>query len=139
MGKKMHKLLLLALALVPMSSLAINKPTTLFMYGFAASFNDSTVYFTGIQKVDTAWTDSKTGFLYSRENYSYQLRDYMKKHGSAYPTCITVYAKKRKDIEKKYETLKKRYASKGQYTVKFIPDNEFLFRPIIPDESERKE
>ena len=34
-----------------------------YLFGFAASFADSTVYFTDIQKVDSAWIDTKTKFL----------------------------------------------------------------------------
>lgn len=79
---------------------AANKQTKLYIYGVVTSFNDSTIYFTDIMELDSAWVDSKTGFLYSRDNYSYQLRNYMRKNGVAYPTCITSYAKKRKDIEK---------------------------------------
>ena len=46
-----------------------------YMFGFAASFNDSTVYFTNVQTVDSAWMDTKTKFLLGRDNYSYQLRN----------------------------------------------------------------
>ena len=65
---------------------AANKQTKLYIYGVVTSFNDSTIYFTDIMELDSAWVDSKTGFLYSRDNYSYQLRNYMRKNGVAYPT-----------------------------------------------------
>ena len=45
----------LALAIVAISSLAAQakvEPTTAYMFGFASSFNDSTVYITSVQKVD---------------------------------------------------------------------------------------
>ena len=74
------KTLLLLLALMPTWACAINRPTSIFMFGFCTSFNDSTVYLTDIQQVDSAWIDTKTDFLYSRDNYSFQLRDYMKEH-----------------------------------------------------------
>jgi len=115
---------------------AANRQTKLYLYGIVTSFNDSTVYFTEIQETDSAWVDKKTGFLYSRDNYSYQLRDYMKRNGLEYPTCVTVYSRKRKDIEKKYTAIKKRYAGNKSYTVKYLTANEFLFRPITPDESQ---
>ena len=68
---------------------AANKRTKLYMYGVVTSFNDSTIYFTDIMEIDSVWVDSKTGFLYSRNNYSYQLRNYMRNKGVAYPTiCI---------------------------------------------------
>ena len=39
-----------------------------YLYGFAASFNDSTVYFTDIQELDSAVVD-RGGFLYGRDSY----------------------------------------------------------------------
>lgn len=121
---------------ISVSSQAANKPTRLFVYGFAASFNDSTVYITNIEQLDTAWVDVKTGFLYSRDNYSYQLRDYLKSKGVEHPTCITVYATTRKDAEKKYTSLKRRYTSKGAYVIRYITEDEFTYSPIVPDVSE---
>ena len=103
------------------------------MYGFAASFNDSIVYFTDIQTLDSATIASKSGFLYGRDNYSYQLRDYLKGHGCATPTCITTFSVKRKDIEKKYVSLKKKYAN-GKYIVKHVTPSEFAYTVISPDE-----
>lgn len=113
---------------------AANKRTKLYMYGVVTSFNDSTIYFTDIMETDSAWVDGKTEFLYGRENYSYQLRDYMKKNGVAYPTCVTSYAKKRQDIEKKYAKIKKRYLEKNVFNIKYITANEFKYTPIVPDE-----
>ena len=48
------------------------------MFGVATSFNDSTLYITEIQEISGAYIDSKTKFLVERDNYSYQLRDYLK-------------------------------------------------------------
>lgn len=129
------QLTIMALALTAMAH-ATNKCSRLYMYGLVTSFNDSTVYFTDIQVVDSAWVDKKTGFLYSRDNYSYQLRQYMKEHGVEHPTCVTSYAPKRKDVEKKYAAIKKKYTKKGGYTLKYITLSDFTFEPIKPDESE---
>lgn len=117
---------------------AINKQETLYLYGIATTFNDSTVYITEIQQMDDTWVDTKTGFLYSRDNYSYQLRDYLKKNGVAHPTCVTVFGKTRKDAEKKYIAIKKKYATKGQYDIKYITSHDFSYNAIIPDESEQQ-
>lgn len=129
----------MAAIFIPTVMSAVNKETKVFMYGVVTSFNDSTVYFTDIQMLDSAWVDSKTGFLYSRENYSYQLRDNMHKLGIAHPTCTTVFGKTRKDIEKKYFAMKKRYTSKGRYDVKYLTAGDFQFEAVVPDESERKD
>lgn len=130
------KLFVLILALIPAITQASNKQEKLYMYGFAASFNDSTVYFTDIMEVDSAWVDVKTNFLYSRENYSYQFRDFLKMRGVDYPTCVTTYAPTRKALEKKYFSMKKRYTNNGRYDIKYIAANEFAFTPIKPEANE---
>ena len=136
---KLRVYLAMAAMLIPALTFAVQKHTPGYICGFATSFNDSTVYFTDIQYMDSTYTDSKTGFLYSRDNYSYQLRGYMQKNGVVNPTCITFFCKKRKDVEKKYAALKKRYATKGRYDVKYLLASDFAFTPIIPDESEMKD
>lgn len=136
---KIRLYLAMTAMLLPSMMFAVQKNVPLYICGLATSFNDSTVYFTEIQKIDSAYVDNKTGFLYSRDSYSYQLREHIQRKGVAHPTCITVFAKKRKDIDKKYATLKKRYATKGRYDVKYISQEEFTYSPIIPDESEMKD
>ena len=136
---KLRVYLAMAAMLIPALTFAVQKHTPGYICGFATSFNDSTVYFTDIQYLVSTYTVSKTGFLYSRDNYSYQLRGHMQKNGVANPTCITFFSKKRKDVEKKYAALKKRYATKGRYDVKYLLASDFVFTPIIPDESEMKD
>lgn len=133
---QLKKYLLCAiLVLVSTSISAENRRQTAYVYGFAASFNDSTVYFTDIQQIDSAYIDSKSGFLYGRSNYSYQLRDYLNTLGEKTPTCITSFALNRKDAEKKFLQLRKRYIEGGNYSVKYLKGTEFKFYPIKPDPS----
>ena len=75
-----------------------------YLYGFAASFNDSTVYFTDIQEVDSAVID-RSGFLYGRDSYSYQLKDYLASIGFEHATCVTLWAATRDAVEKKFQKL----------------------------------
>ena len=79
------------------------------------------------------WINTKTKFLYSRENYSYQLRDHLRDNGMDAPTCVTVFSTNRKDIEKKYINLKRQ-----SYIVKYLTDENFQFRaiPFENDESQ---
>lgn len=116
--------------MVSLTAFGVNKPARVYMFGFAASFNDSTVCFTDIQEVDSAYIDSKTRFLYSRENYSYQLRDYLEEQGVNTPTCITVFAFSRKEIEKKYARLRRRYTDSGKYIVKEVSAPSFVYQAI---------
>lgn len=95
------------------------------------------MYITEIQQLDSAWVDTKTGFLYSRNNYSFQLRDHLKANGFATPTCVTYFAKTRKEIEKKYVAIKKRYATRGHYNVKYVTKHDFTYSCLVPDDSER--
>ena len=123
-------LLCAAIMLGSLNMSAANKPQTVYMYGFASSFNDSTVYFTEIIRVDSAYIDSKTKFLYGRNNYSYQLRDYLAKNGFDNATCITSFALNRKKAEKKYLSMRKRYLEGGHYTIKYLKNEDFVFLPI---------
>jgi len=109
-----------------------NQQGTVWMFGFAASFNDSTVYMTDIQMVDSAWTTNKNIMLTGRDNYSYQLRDYLKKQGVNTPTCVTTFALKYKDIQKKYLKMKRRYTKGGRYDVRFVETRDFSYTPIEP-------
>jgi len=129
-------LLLTASILMPSKAFAVNELTPVYMFGFVSTFNDSTVYITDIQLVDSAWIDSKTKFLYSRQNYSYQLRQYMQEQGVENATCTVFFSDKRKKIEKRFLKLRKRYTTKGNFIVKYIEGNSFKFNNIIPDTPE---
>lgn len=102
-----------------------------YIFGFSASFQDSIVYITEVQKLDSAWIDSKTKFLLSRENYSYQLKNYLNnKLNMAHRTCIVMFATKKKDIEKKYAKLKSKYDStknKNKYDIRVLNADMFKF------------
>ena len=80
----------------------------LYAFGFSASFNDSIVYFTDIQVIDSAWINDKTKFLISRDNYSYQLKNYFTSIGQEHRTCVISFALTRKEIEKKYKKMKEK-------------------------------
>lgn len=112
------------------------RPAKIFMFGFAASFNDSTVYLTDIQTVNAYLVNNRTKFLANREDYSYQLRNYLQSNGlEAYPTCITMFAENEKDATKKYLKLKERYEkSKKKYSIKSLKDSQFKYTPVEPDQ-----
>lgn len=141
---RLRRLILAALASVAMQPVFAGNINKVYMYGFGASFNDSTVYFTDIQEVDSAWID-KQGFLYSRDNYSYQLRDYLVMQGMEHATCVTTWSKTRKELEKKLLYMKKKYSfantkkkSKFHYLIKDITNTDFQFKGIFPDEETAK-
>lgn len=122
-------LTLFALLLSTVASAAL-RPKTIYVYGFAASFNDSTLYMTDIQQVDSAYLDTKTKFLYSRENYSSQLRDHLEKLGFKEATCVTSFATTKKKAQKKYLALRKKYLESGSYNINYLKAPEFVFKAI---------
>lgn len=112
------------------------RPAKIYMFGFAASFNDSTIYLTDIQTVNAYLVNNRTKFLANREDYSYQLRNYLQSNGlEAYPTCITMFAENEKDATRKYLKLKERYEkSKKKYSIKSLKDSQFKYTPVEPDQ-----
>ncbi len=78
---KYYKFVLIAVMLLGLTTTIIAKDSykaaKVYMFGFSASFNDSTVYFTDIQAVDAFIENNRAHFLVNREEYSYQLRYYM--------------------------------------------------------------
>lgn len=104
-----------------------------YVFGFSASFKDSLIYFTDIQEVDSAWKDTKSQFLMGRDNYSYQLRDYLaSKMQMPNRVCMVFFEWNRKDAEKSYIEMKKKYTIKahGKYDVRYLENKDFTFKPI---------
>lgn len=120
--------------LLPQQAAAQAKQTTVYLFGFAASFNDSIVYLTDIQKFDNAWVTTKHKRLMERDQYSYQLRDNLRAKGRKTPTCITFYALDIKDIAKKYAKIQERYTTKakGNYILKNLSREEFTYKFVTP-------
>lgn len=104
-----------------------------YIFGLAASFNDSIIYLTNIQELDSAWVDDKNDFLANRSDYSYQLKNYFESKNINHRTCIVSYALKRKDIDKKYQKLKNKYTKGGNFDIRYINNENFKFSVIKPD------
>lgn len=132
--------------LVPtMSSAKKEVLPKMYMFGMAASFNDSIVHFTDIQEVDSAWINSKNKFLLGREAFSYQLRTHLSDNlQMPHRTCIVVYNQKREKLEKQYQKMLRLYTSpkKGsqRFDVRMLERGTFHFESFdmsdIPDEEE---
>lgn len=107
------------------------KVKTMYVFGVATSFNDSTAYFTSIQKIDSVETFGKTDLLANKQEYSYQLRSFFDKKGMAHETCVTLNAANRAKLEKSYLKLKQKYAKKWNLSVQNICDDEFSFERVV--------
>ena len=131
--------LIAALAYVP--SLAQNRVVPkAYMFGFVASFNDSIIFFTDIQEVDSVWLMPKKKILAGRSKYSSQLRNFCADAlGLKNRTVVVVSSLNRKDIEKKYAKMKKDYIVKyaGKYDVHYIDATEFRFTPVNMENSKK--
>jgi hypothetical protein len=124
---------------VAMNGTAAPKVAKVYIFGFATSFNDSTVYLTNIQEVDSAWLTKKSNFLIGRDNYSSQLQEYLRNKSITLPTCATFFNVKRKDLEKKYISLRKKYGTGGKFIVKDVYSDQFKFTAIAPDSQYQEE
>ena len=133
---KIFKFIVLALVLAVSATTAEAKRVQaphMYIFGFSASFVDSTLYITDIQDVEGAWYDTKTGFLLARDSYSYQLKDYLaEKKGQPNRVCLVLFATTKKEAEKKYEKLKKKYAGRDGfiYGMQYLTVNDFKFNAV---------
>ena len=133
MNKKRYILLALILLTLCQGMTAKNKTVQkVYMYGFSASFQDSIVYFTDIQELENVTVAERTNFLYSRDSYSNQLRDYFTGKNQPFRTCVVSYAFDRKHIEKKYLKMKSKYTKKGNFDVRYLKTDEFKFNKVEP-------
>ena len=107
----------------------------MYMFGFAASFSDTIVYFSDIQTIDSAWIDSRSNFLQSRDVYAAQFWDFLTANKQMrHRTCVVFYNKNRAQLEKKFVKMRRLY-SKGKdgrehFDVRQLDAGEFRFRPI---------
>lgn len=132
--KKFMLLAALTLAVLP-SQAKITTTNQLYIFGFSASFKDSVIYVTDIQHLEGAWIESKHKFLLGRDQYSAQLKTYLTETLSQPGrVCMVFFALKKKDAEKQYLKLMKKY--KQGYDVRYLNVREFKFDVIDmnPDE-----
>ena len=135
--ERLFRAALLAAAFLCTTGMASAKDVVtpkMYMFGFAASFSDSIVHFTDIQEVDSVWIDGKTKFILGRDNYSYQLREYLSSQSLPHRTCIILYNPDRTKLEKEYQKMQKLYGpdKKGQlhYDLRTVTQPAFRFHAI---------
>lgn len=128
--------LMLLIALSATTGSARNVRKTVYLFGLAASFNDSTVYVTDVQRVDSAWVDSRTRFLFSRDAYSQQLRQFLTEKGEKDRTCITTFAFDEKEAIKKFDKLIGKYTNnkKANFDIRYLKSSDFAYEAVQPVE-----
>ena len=116
------------------------KKSTVYMFGFSASFTDSLVYITDIQRLDSAYIDTKTDFLMDRPVYSDQLQTFLEATtGMPDCTCVVFFDTKKSKLSEEYAKIKKRYDQDSTLVVKTLPLGEFYFQsPRYVDNDKNK-
>ena len=116
-------------------SAAIKLVPKIYVFGFSASFKNSSIYLTDIQELDSAWIDTKTKFLCGRDSYSAQLKDHLAATiNDQHRTCVVMFSTKKSDAEKKYMKLKRLYTEKAKakegYEMNYLHDSDFKFTAV---------
>ena len=122
--------MLLALALVFMVCSAFTmkkgKDKPVYVFGIAASFSDTVVYYTPVQLVDSVVLDHH-GFLPRRELYSYQLKNYVEYTlGKPNYTCMIYFSEKKAKLEREASKIIGNYR-KDNVSVQMLDGKAFVF------------
>jgi len=104
------------------------KEKAVYAFGVAASFNDTVVYFTDIQVLDSVKLN-KSGFLPKRELYTYQLKNYLEYdlRSSDY-TCMIYFSESKKKLEKEVVKVKSKYKKNKNIVLMPIAPEAFRFK-----------
>lgn len=105
----------------------------MYMFGFAASFNDTIVYFTDIQRIDSAWIEKGSKFLQSRNVYSSQLKNYLTAQlNMPHRTCVVFFNKSRAKVEKQFVKMRRKYGpqkdGRERFELRYISEQDFKFK-----------
>lgn len=108
-----------------------------YLCGYAVNFADSTAYLTAIQCIDTAYVESKNGFLMDRNQYSSQLNHYLKKvSGGKEYICTVLFDRKQSRLQKRVARVRKRGEGDETTHLKVLGEAEFQFigeQYVAPD------
>lgn len=101
-----------------------------YLFGLAASFNDSIVYCTEIQQLDSV-TLTKDGFLPSRNEYAGQLTNYIEfQQGKKNYTSMIYFSDKKKKIDKEAVKLMNKYMKSEGLVLQKLEITSFVFKPV---------
>lgn len=104
-----------------------DKEKAVYAFGVAASFNDTIVYYTDIQVLDSVKLD-KNGFLPKRDLYTYQLKNYLV-YNLKKPdyTCMIYFSESRKKLEKEAAKIKGKYKKSKELLLQEVKLDAFVF------------
>lgn len=110
------------------------KKQEVYMFGIAAAFGDSVVYFTDIQTIQGEKLVKK-GLLDARNQYSYQLKGYLENvMNLPHRTCAIYFSEKMPKLEKKYLKLCKKYQADPSVVFRILDAGKFRFQRFSTEE-----
>jgi len=123
-------MLAMCLAVIVCSSFTLKKAKDkpVYAFGIAASFNDTIVYYTEIQVLDSVFLD-KNGFLPERELYAYQLKNYLEYDLKKVDyTCMIYFSENKNKLLKDANKIKAKYKKSENIALLPIAASEFTFK-----------
>lgn len=127
---------ILAIAIGSMHAKVKVKQTPLYIFGYALSPTDSTIYLTNIQRIDTAYMVKKTRMMIARAVYSQQLQQYLEESGNVRGSICTIFFNEKKDkLEKKRNRVSMRAQKEVDFQISFLNSLNMTFTPVQWDES----
>lgn len=104
------------------------EPKRVYLYGVATNFNDSTVYITDVQHLDSIVIHDN-GCLQNYSNYSMQWKVYLEGTlNELNQTCAVIYSDKKKKLDKSFLKTRKRYANNKDKNLKQVGTDAFTFQ-----------
>ena len=104
------------------------EPKRVYLYGVAMNFNDSTVYITDVQHLDSTIIHDN-GCLQNYSNYSMQWKVYLEGTlNELNQTCAVIYSDKKKKLDKSYLKTRKKYTNDKSKTLKQVGTDAFAFQ-----------
>lgn len=99
-----------------------------YMYGVSIDFNDSLVYMTDVQSLDSMIINGD-GSLQNYSSYSLQLKVFLEGTlAENNQTCAVIYSDNKKKLDKLYAKMRKKYMADKGKVLKQIAKEEFVFR-----------
>lgn len=127
--KKWRVCLIALLGAIHLSAFA-DEPQRVYLFGVATNFNDSTVYLTDVQHLDSM-AINPDGSLQNYVGYSLQLKVYLEGAlDERYQTCAIIYSDKKKQLEKRFIKTRKRILSDKSKRIKPIGTDAFQFKRL---------
>ncbi len=129
--KMIYKAVLCLFLVVAMCSLPAGakvKKTPIYIFGYAASYVDSLAYLTDIQRIDTAYIETKGGFLQGRNQYSNQLKQYVEEiSGKKNISSAVFFSEKKKQLEKTMQKVQNLCRKDTVLRYAVLPPSAFRF------------